>query len=81
MVNVLADGSIWAQDQVELTSSEAIEDYVDQAKQRNDQSQIPTRLNLRADENVDTRVIKKVVQAAGKVGVVDVIFGTYVVER
>ncbi len=81
VVNVLADGSIWAQDQVELTSSEAIEDYVDQAKQRNDQSQIPTRLNLRADENVDTRVIKKVVQAAGKVGVVDVIFGTYVVER
>lgn len=81
VVNVLADGSIWAQDEVELTSSEAIEDYVDQAKQRNDQSQIPTRLNLRADENVDTRVIKKVVQAAGKVGVVDVIFGTYVVER
>jgi biopolymer transport protein ExbD len=83
VVNVLADGSIWAQDNVELTSSEAIEDYIDQAKQRHDQAspQILTRLNLRADQDVETRVIKKVVQAAGKVGVVDVIFGSYVVER
>ena len=42
---------------------------------------IPTRLNVRADEAVDTRIIKKVVQAAGKAGVSEVIFGSYVVEK
>ncbi len=81
VVNVLADGSIWAQDQVELTTSEAITDYVDQARLRNEEAGIPTRLNLRADEEVDTRIIKKVVQAAGEAGVSEVIFGSYVVER
>jgi len=81
VVNVLADGSIWAQDKVELTSSEAITDYVDQALQRNNEAGLPTRLNLRADKAVDTRVIKKVVKAAGEAGVTDVIFGSYVVEK
>tara|TARA_R110000850_G_scaffold17330_3_gene53483 strand:+ start:2675 stop:3127 length:453 start_codon:yes stop_codon:yes gene_type:complete len=81
VVNVLADGTVWGQGQVELPSSDAITDYVDQAKQRLDNSGLKTRLHLRADKGVDTRVIKKVVQAAGDAGVADVIFGSFVVER
>lgn len=81
VVNILADGSIWGQGEMELPTSEAITDYVDQVKQRNDDTGVTTRLNLRADEDVDTRIIKKVVQAAGDAGVNDVIFGSYVVEK
>lgn len=81
VVNVLADGSIWAQDEIELPTSDAITDYVDQNRERLEASNIIPRLNLRADEEVDTRIIKKVVQAAGEAGVVDVIFGSYVVEK
>ena len=81
VVNVLSDGSIWAQGKEELPTVEAITDYVDQARLKNENAGIPTRLNLRADEDVDTRVIKKVVQAAGEAGVSDVIFGSYVVEK
>jgi len=79
VVNVLADGSVWGQDKQELPTSEAITDYVDQAKQRNPQGE--TRLHLRADEDVETRAIKKVVEAAGEAGIYDVIFGSYVVEQ
>ncbi|MEM1444240.1 MAG: biopolymer transporter ExbD [Verrucomicrobiota bacterium] len=81
VVNILADGSVWGQGKLELPTSEAIEDYIRNVKERNDDTNTPTRLNLRADEEVDTRVIKKVVQAAGDAGVNDVIFGSYVVER
>lgn len=80
VVNILEDGSVWGQDKIELPTSEAISDYVDQGKQRNDAAGLETRLNLRADKQVDTRTIKKVVQAAGDVGVFDVIFGSYVVD-
>jgi len=82
VVNILADGSVWGQDQIELPTSEAISDYIDQARIRNEGANItPTRLHLRADQEVDTRIIKKVVQAAGEVGVSEVIFGSLTVER
>jgi len=54
---------------------------VDQTRVRNEANGIPTRLNLRADKNVDTRDIKKVVQAAGEAGVSEVIFGSLTVEK
>lgn len=77
VVNITADGSVWAQNKVELPTSEAIQDYVEQARLDFDAKSItPTRLNLRADKAVDTRVIKKVVQAAGQAGVNEVIFGS-----
>lgn len=82
VVNVLEDGSIWAQDEVELPTTEAIVDYVEQLRIRLEANGVnPIRLNLRADEAVDTRIIKRVVKAAGDAGVSDVIFGSYVVER
>lgn len=81
VVNVLADGSIWAQDEIELPTSEAITDYVDQSRIRIEEAGMVPRLNLRADKLVDTRIIKKVVQAAGEAGVSEVIFGSYVVEK
>jgi biopolymer transport protein ExbD len=81
VVNILADGTIWAQDKIELTSTESITAYVDEARVRFEEAGIPTRLNLRADEEVDTRIIKRVVQAAAEAGVVEVIFGSYAVEK
>jgi biopolymer transport protein ExbD len=81
VVNILADGTIWAQDQVELTSTEAITAYVDEARVRFEESGVQTRLNLRADAAVDTRIVKRVVQAAAEAGVVEVIFGSYAVEK
>jgi len=81
VVNILADGTVWAQDEIELTTSEAIQDYVDQARVKFEAQGVKTRLNLRADQNVDTRIIKKVVQAAGEAGVSEVIFGSLTVEK
>jgi biopolymer transport protein ExbD len=81
VVNILADGTIWGQNEEELPTTEAIQDYVDQTRVRNEANGIPTRLNLRADKNVDTRDIKKVVQAAGEAGVSEVIFGSLTVEK
>ncbi len=81
VINVLEDGSVFGYDQEDLPTSEAIEDYVDSIKKANDDKGMTTRLNLRADKKVDTRVIKKVVQAAGKAGVNEVIFGSLTVEK
>jgi biopolymer transport protein ExbD len=81
VVNILEDGTIWAQDKIELTSTEAITAYVDEARVRFEESGIQTRLNLRADAAVDTRIVKRVVQAAAEAGVVEVIFGSYAVEK
>ncbi|MEQ1840849.1 MAG: biopolymer transporter ExbD [Verrucomicrobiales bacterium] len=81
VVNVLADGSVWAEDKVELPTSESITDYVEQARIANEAEGIETRLNLRADKEVETRNIKKVVQAAGAAGVSEVIFGSMAVEQ
>ncbi len=81
VVNILADGSVFGVDQIELPTSEAIVDYVEHARIVNDGAGVvPTRLNLRADQEVDTRVIKRVVQAAGEAGVNEVIFGSLSVE-
>jgi len=81
VVNILADGTIWAQDKIELTSTESITAYVDEARVRFEEAGVPTRLNLRADEDVDTRVVKRVVQAAAEAGVVEIIFGSFAVEK
>jgi biopolymer transport protein ExbD len=80
VVNLLADGTIWGMNEEELTTSEAIQDYVDQVRVANEEKGIVTRLNLRADKNSDTRDIKKVVQAAGEAGVSEVIFGSLTAE-
>jgi biopolymer transport protein ExbD len=37
VVNILADGSIWGQNEEELTTTEAIQDYVDQVRVRNEE--------------------------------------------
>ena len=64
VVNILADGTVWAQDKVELTSTESITAYVEEGRVRiEEQGEMP-RLHLRADNEVDTRVVKRVVQAA-----------------
>ena len=82
VVNILADGSIWDSEKNELPTSDSIADYVRNLRENLESNNVsPIRLNLRADEDVDTRISKKVVQAAGEAGVVEVIFGSYVVEK
>ncbi len=76
-------GKIFDEDGNELETSDQITDYVDRIAQRYAESEadLVPRLHLRADKTTDTRLIKKVVQASAAAGVVDVIFGSYVVER
>jgi len=82
VVNIHADGSVWGQGKTELPTSEAIRAYIEYARTVNEGNGVtPTRLNLRADKEVDTRAIKKVVDAAGKAGVPDVIFGSLSSEK
>ncbi len=81
VVNILADGTVWGMDRMELPTSGAIQDYVEQARIQNEERGVsPTRLNLRADQDVDTRIIKRVVQASGAAGVSEVIFGSLAVD-
>ena len=76
-------GKIFDEDGNELETSDQITDYVDSIAERYRESEadLVPRLHLRADKTTDTRLIKKVVQASAAAGVVDVIFGSYVVER
>src|SRR6056297_2442736 len=67
VVNILADGSVWDAEKNELPTSDSISDYVRNLRENLESNNVsPIRLNLRADEDVDTRIIKKVVQAAGE---------------
>jgi len=85
MINVLADGSVWDANKNELPDTDAITAHITNFKQmavsEGGLQEDEIRLNLRADRNVETRDIKRVVEAAGEAGVTDVIFGSYVVER
>lgn len=81
VVNIYDDGSILDVDSEILPTQDAITDYVDTHRLRLEEAGMEPRLHLRADKSADTRVIKKVVQAAGEAGVSDVIFGSFVVER
>ena len=81
VVNVYEDGRIFGAKKMELPTTESITEYVESGRMRNDENSMPSRLNLRADKNVDTRIIKRVIKAAGEAGVSDVIFGSYVVEK
>jgi len=77
VVNVLEDGTVWAQDKVQLDTLEDITEYVENGRLANDDLNVPTFLHLRADKAVDTRDIKRVIKAAGEAGVKEVIFGSY----
>ena len=76
------EGKVYDPNGNELATSEAIEAFVDEQAQLIKSSETPMtpKLHLRADRNTDTRLIKKVVQASAKAGVIDVIFGSYATE-
>ncbi|MCB1232421.1 MAG: biopolymer transporter ExbD [Verrucomicrobiae bacterium] len=82
-IDASQQGKIFDADGNELDTSDQITDYVDRVKQRvmESEANLTPRLHLRADKTTDTRLIKKVVQAAAAAGVVDVIFATYKVNR
>ncbi len=81
VVNVLKDGTVFDVDKNELPTTESITEYVEANRIRLEESDIQTKLFLHSDKQVDTRVIKRVIKAAGEAGVSEVIFGSYVVEK
>jgi len=76
-------GKIFDANGRELDTSEAIEAFVDEQAQiiKGSEANLTPKLHLRADRGTDTRLIKKVVQASAKAGVIDVIFGSYKTEK
>ena len=81
VVNIYEDGRVFGPNKQELATMQDISSYVDENKLLNDSVNVKSRLHLRADKYTDTRNIKKVVQAAAEVGVNDVIFSSYKVEK
>ncbi len=82
VVNIYEDGSFHGPkpDMLFLTA-DAVSEYVDAERQKNDEARVKSRLHLRADKRCTTRYIKEVVKAAADALVVDVIFGAFVVEK
>ena len=81
VVNIYEDGRVFGANKQELTTVQDISSYVDEARIEMEAADLPVRLHLRADKYTDTRNIKKVVSAAAEVGVNDVIFSSYKVEK
>ena len=84
LINIHSNGRIYGpgngDDQIEFQTDDAITAFVDAERLKaNEGGQKPT-LHVRADRNVDTEYIKKVVQAAAEAQVNEVIFGSYVVD-
>lgn len=77
------EGKIFDPNGNELATSEAIEAFVDEQAKfiKESTANMTPKLHLRADRNTDTRLIKKVVQASAKAGVIDVIFGSHATEK
>lgn len=64
-----------------FATSEQITEYVDTEREKMVESrQTPVRLHLRADREVPTKFIKKVVKAAADAQVNDIIFATFKVD-
>lgn len=82
VVNIHEDGKFFGPEQsMAFPTADAVSEYVDTERQKNDEMRVKSRLHLRADKRVQTRYIKEIVKAAADALVVDVIFGTYVVEK
>ena len=78
VINIYEDGTIRSQDN-DLDSKDDIELYVSKEKKRfaDEFPGIEPRIHLRAHRIVETRTVKKVIQAAGTAGVSQVIFASY----
>jgi len=82
VVNIYEDGTFHGpEDGMDFPTADAVSEYVDAERQKNDESRMKSRLHLRADKRVKTRYIKEIVKAAADALVVDVIFGAFVVEK
>lgn len=80
VINIYEDGTVRDQEQ-ELPTTEAIQEYVETQRINNDQAGLASRIHLRAHRTVETRSIKRVIKAAGEAGVSDVIFGSYAMDQ
>ncbi len=80
VVNIYEDGTVYDEDSNPLLEAVDIEAYVDAIYQNHREANIKSRLHVRADQEVETKYIKKVIQAAGAAGVIDVIFGAHAVD-
>ncbi len=76
IINVYADGTTYDEDSNPI-SLQQIELIMSRAKSNNDN----TRLHLRADKGAKHAAVDKVIKAAGRGGVNDVIFSTYVTDK
>ena len=82
VVNIYEDGSFHGPKQgMDFLTADAVSEYVDGERQKNDEVRVKSRLHLRADKRTKTRYIKEIVKAAADALVVDIIFGAYVVEK
>lgn len=82
VVNIHQDGTFYGPEiTMKFPNADAVSEYVDAERQKNDEMRVKSRLHLRADKRVATRYIKEIVKAGADALVVDVIFGTYVVEK
>lgn len=82
VVNIYEDGTFHGPDDgMDFPTADAVSEYVDAERQKNDEARMKSRLHLRADKRVKTRYIKEIVKAAADALVVDVIFGAFVVEK
>lgn len=82
VVNIHEDGTFYGPETtMKFPNADAVSEYVDAERQKNDDLRVKSRLHLRADKRVSTRYIKEIVKAAADALVVDVIFGTYVIEK
>ncbi|MCF6313334.1 MAG: biopolymer transporter ExbD [Verrucomicrobiales bacterium] len=82
VVNIHEDGKFYGPEiTMTFPNADAVSEYVDAERQKNDEMQVKSRLHLRADKRVQTRYIKEIVKAAADALVVDVIFATYVIEK
>lgn len=76
VINLLQNGSIKdiAGNVITLTE---VENLARSRKEENEREGMQTKLHLRADRRADMRDVKKVVGAAAKAGVAEVVFATY----
>jgi biopolymer transport protein ExbD len=86
VVNILSNGEIYGTDREDMLSgpgqgTERITEYVDAQRVILSDLGIKARLHVRADRDVDTRYVKKAVQASGQAKVIDVIFGAFAMEQ
>lgn len=81
VINVREDGKMYDENLNLLEDEAAVTRYVRDRKSLNDGNNLPNRIHLRADREVEVKEVKRAVQGAAAAGVIDVIFSSYVTDK